>query len=103
LIKSSAEISHKSDFALNIGSANSSRLEILVIVFKASAIFISSLVVVADLNSKLSDKIHASIIFQIFSSISNDSSLYILYKIEQVELTFSILIFNGIDVVKSTL
>jgi hypothetical protein len=96
-------MSHRSDFALNIGIAKSSKFDIHVISFNSSAISISSLVVVADLNNKLSDNIHANIIVPISFDISKLFSLYILYKIEHVEQSFSILMFTGEFVLKFTL
>jgi hypothetical protein len=74
-----------------------------VISFSFSAISTSTFVVVADLNNKLSDNIQASIIVPIFLSISNQASVYILYKIEQVEQIGSILIFSGAELAKSIL
>jgi hypothetical protein len=98
LISFSTSISHKSDFALNIGIANDSKSVIQVISFNSSAKIVSSLVVVADLNNRESDKIQASIIVQISLEISNPASLYILYKIEPVEQIGSTLTFIGVAV-----
>jgi hypothetical protein len=103
LITFSTAISHRSDLALKIGIANNSRSAIPVISFNSSAKIVSSFVVVADLNNNESDKIQANIIVHISFEISNQASLYILYKTEAVEQIGSTLAYNGVAVLKFNL